>query len=60
MLLGNGDRLGDYVTHCHRSPGPTVIRGSPITSAQQLLTVPMTLHLLTYGDTVRLVIGWVT
>ena len=41
--------------HCMR-----VIRGSPITSAQQLLTVPMTLHLLTYGDTVRLVIGWVT
>ena len=31
-----------------------------LTSAQQLLIVPMTLHLLTYGDTVRLVIGWVT
>ena len=31
-----------------------------LTSAQQLLTVPMTLHFLTYGDTVRLVIGWVT
>jgi len=33
---------------------------SPYPQHALLLTVPMTLHLLTYGDTVRLVIGWVT